>query len=655
MPNDSPSPAAGSNDRERQRYYDEIRKAEQFAQAYPDRHRRRVLLIAVMGYLLLVAPLLIGLVTTAVLGWFFWGAHLRDEDYAGTLFGVTIVAGFFTLSWVGALWVRVPAPVGIRVLRKDAPDLFTMIDRVRAHGQLPKLTQVLLTLDATAGLASRPMFLGWFGPSRHVLLLGVQLLASLSSEQVQSVLAHEFSHLRRGDNRSTTWGFRVRTAWMRLATSGNNALSPLIKIIGPKLDAWTFASARAAEYDADRFAAELTDARTVGDALLRTTLVTEYIENQYMPTFFDAAGRDEAPPKDFQRALLGHLRGGGADEPGRRELERALRDQTSFEDSHPSLCDRLRRVGYDQVVGIADPLDWPVPPQPVHDALRVLFDASFVERSLELFDADFHLMLAEAWAVRRKDIEASAADLAGKSDSLLPLVDLSEVPTNRDMDALIHTGSIVMDAQGVDASMPWFHRVLQLDAEHPIANAMVGQELMKQEDQAGLVHARRAIELDPRMVVNLGEPMYLYLRGQGRVQEAEAFQAQVQDMIELLQKAEIERVSVASGKKLERHDFSEYEVLRLHEDLDRCPELECAYLYRQKIKHLAKVPAYALAVKFKLPWHRLVTEGRERRLAEQVMAGLRTDRWVTVYTYNYATWAKSMSRKHPDAEVYRRG
>jgi hypothetical protein len=55
-----------------------------------------------------------------------------------------------------ALWVRLQPPEGERLARRDEPELFALLDRLRARLCTPPVHEVLVTADFNAGITQVP-------------------------------------------------------------------------------------------------------------------------------------------------------------------------------------------------------------------------------------------------------------------------------------------------------------------------------------------------------------------------------------------------------------------------------------------------------------------------------------------------------------------
>src|SRR3569833_3321253 len=162
--------------------------------------------------------------------------------------------------------VKLEPPAGERLSAARVPELFQMLESLRARLATPRIHAVLLTPDFNAGVMQVPR-LGLMGWYRSYLFIGLPLMKSLTVEQFQAVLAHELGHLAGEHARAGNWIYRLRLIWQRLdaafsQTSRWRALpvSTNNKRYIPRFSATSFPLARANEYEADAAAIKLTSA-----------------------------------------------------------------------------------------------------------------------------------------------------------------------------------------------------------------------------------------------------------------------------------------------------------------------------------------------------------------------------------------------------------
>lgn len=401
-----------------------ITRMEALAAADPCAYRRRVFGMAILGYgyLLLVVAVLLALCAILLCSILY-----RQVIAVQLLF----VVGAPLALVLRSMWVVLQPPAGERVTRAMVPELFRMLETLRNRLQTPRIHRVLLTPDFNAGVMQVPRIglLGWY---RSYLFIGLPLMKSLTVEQFQAVLAHELGHLSGGHARAGNWLYRLRLIWQRLdaafsQTSGWGALPirAFFKWYIPRFSATSFPLARANEYEADAAAIKLTSARSAAQALTAVSIVGSYLSEKYWPRIHSAARESPqpafAPYSEFIATAI-------QDVPA-AELqswqETALASRTSYDDTHPSLADRLQAMGAEAEFA---------PPLKGDSAEKLLGPARV--RLESAFDAQWRERVAESWKQvhdntrtqrqRLSELRAQAVQSGLDEAKALELADLEE-------------------------------------------------------------------------------------------------------------------------------------------------------------------------------------------------------------------------------------
>jgi Zn-dependent protease with chaperone function len=314
---------------------------------------------------------------------------------------VIIGAGGMFWAVLRGLWVTLKLPEGQSVTRVQAPQLFAMLDELRAALDCRPFHRVLLVPEHNPAVVQIPR-LGVFGWHRNYLLLGLPLMESLDPDEFKAVLAHEFAHSSRGHGRFGNWLYRVRRSWDRIfeqiarqRTRGGFVLVRFINWFWPLFNAHAFVLARANEYEADACSVRLAGADAAARALIRLPVDESLLSEQFWPHVFSRANQDAAPPSDVMRSLGQALRSGAPTEDGARWLRQAFLVETSNNDTHPCLKDRLRAMGRlpDAVNRGEFP---PVPPPPTQTA-AAFFLGSHAETAAREMSDRWQQAIAGQW------------------------------------------------------------------------------------------------------------------------------------------------------------------------------------------------------------------------------------------------------------------
>jgi Zn-dependent protease with chaperone function len=321
-----------------------VSRMERLAREKPKPYRRRVFLLAALGYAYLVVVVLIlsGLVAAAI-------ASIATIGILGGK--LAAVVAVLLIAVVRGLWVRLEPPSGEGVTRADAPELFRLLTALRVRLNTAPIHVVLITPAFTAGVAQVPR-LGLFGWHRNYLVLGLPLMKALSVEQFKSVLAHEMGHLSHGHARASNWIYRMRIIWARLEAIfeyrrqwGSGLIRAFFKWYIPYFNAVSFPFARANEFQADAASVRVTSARMAGQALTGVHIIGIYLAHRYWPAMIaaskDPATRTVAPFAGFVAQTVRSV----PDAELQSWVAAALKHVTSHDDTHPSLADRLKAMG----------------------------------------------------------------------------------------------------------------------------------------------------------------------------------------------------------------------------------------------------------------------------------------------------------------------
>jgi len=401
-----------------------ITRMEALAASNPAAYRRRVFGLAILGYgyLLLVVTVLLALCAVLL------ASIVYLQVIAVKL--LLLVGGPLWLV-LRSMWVELQPPAGERLTKLRVPGLFQMLGDLRKRLRTPRIHHVLLTPDFNAGVMQVPR-LGLLGWHRNYLFIGLPLMKSLTVEQFQAVLAHELGHLSGGHARAGNWIYRLRLIWQRLEAAfsqtshwGAAPIRAFFKWYIPRFSATSFPLARANEYEADAAALNLTSARSAAQALTAVSIVGSYLSEKYWPKIHSAARELPqpafAPYSEFMATAI-------QDVPA-HELqswqETALAGRTSYDDTHPSLADRLKAMGV--AAEFAPPL--------AGDSAERLLGAERA-RLESAFDAQWRERVAESWKqvhentrthrLRLSELRSQAAQTGLDEQKALELADLEE-------------------------------------------------------------------------------------------------------------------------------------------------------------------------------------------------------------------------------------
>lgn len=322
-----------------------VERLQAEAREAPARYRFKVALLALAGYGVLVALLLIALgIPLALLAAMAVRGRLEPSAAIPIL-----LLGSVGVVMLRAMWLRFGAPDGYRLQPGEAPELEAEVERLRAAVGAPPLDGIVVDGDLNAMAAQAPRLLG-LGGHRQYLVLGLPLMRLLDREELASVIAHEFGHFGERDGHFTGWIYRVRLSWYRvlegLANSGSSVAFVLHRFFRwyvPYFDAYSFALARDKEYQADAAAARAVGAEAAGSALLRIELAEGRLRRAFWPQLWARAAVQKHPPLQLHGELAQALREPLRFDPDR--LPSTTQPIADLDDTHPSLPQRLAALG----------------------------------------------------------------------------------------------------------------------------------------------------------------------------------------------------------------------------------------------------------------------------------------------------------------------
>ena len=320
-----------------------VSQLEAEAARNPAAYKVKLGAFASLGYLYIFGVLVALIATCVLLGIVIVqtrGSILIVFKYA--LVPLVVLIGIVLRS----LWVRLDAPRGLALKRREHPTLFAAIDEVRLAAKAPKADVVLLTNELNAAIVQVPR-LGLFGWQRNYLILGLPLMQIISLDEFKAVLAHEFGHLSGAHGRFGAWIYRVRAGWARIYETlsqdkhwGSFMFVPFFGWFAPKFAAYSFVQARRQEYEADSLAAETFGAAPLAGALIRLDLKSLELSRHYWPGIYAEADRSPTPSASPFDGLLRPERRGFLPEAS-EWLSQSLARPTSTADTHPCLKDRV--------------------------------------------------------------------------------------------------------------------------------------------------------------------------------------------------------------------------------------------------------------------------------------------------------------------------
>ena len=563
-----------------QEYRDLVDRLEDYADQNPSAYRWRIAGLAGLGYgylfliLGLIAALLVGMIAT-----FMYSIVVALNLLK--VVGLPLAIGAWTV--VNALRVPIDAPDGRTLHRREFPELFDRLDALREELDTPKLHEVVLTEEYNAAISQVPR-LGMFGWSKNYLIVGLPLMRTLTPEEFDAVLAHEFGHLSGDHGKFGAWVYRVRRTWMHLKTSMEYGQGPPLlfgKFVDwfiPYFNAYSFVLARSEEYEADAAAADVAGAHTTGRALAKVAVGGHYLGEEFYPDLQQRNLTEPQAPKQFVSELSEEVEQALDDEP-EVHLVRALDRETDLADTHPSLSDRLAALGVDEPD--LDGLD-------ERSAAEAYLGDALPDLTREL-NAGWFEETQAGWQHLYRQTEA-------QRQLHQPLDEQREAGDDVDRDDLWDYAGLTELFDGPDEALPLYREFVDRFPEDGGGHAALGRLLVDRDDPAGLDHLERAMDLDETLVGDACVALIGWYSEQGDDEAVDRYMERLRAFESKVADAREERAAVAANDTFTLPDIDDETRERLELEVGAYDDVDEAYLVRKETDHFPDEPFYILAV-----------------------------------------------------------
>jgi Zn-dependent protease with chaperone function len=624
-----------------------VRRVETRFARRPAALRWRVVRFAVIGYAGLLAWLgIILLISAAFFATMYW-AELQGKIVCGLLGSLILFGGGYAA--LRALLVRVPNPSGRAVTRSEVPELFAVLEELRAQLQSAPFHRVLIEPVCNAGVVQVPR-LGVFGWPRNYLLLGLPLLDGLSPGEMRAVLAHEFTHLSREHGRLTHWLYRLRRSWEKIFEQlssprprGEFSLRPLVlKFVNwfwPRFNAQAFVLSRANEYEADAQSARLAGQENAASALMRLSILSHHLDDELWPAIFQLANEQAEPPDDVFQRLRDGIRAGPPAADAAQWLEEGLQMASSNSDTHPCLTERLRALE-------ALPPKGAVQSPPPSSAADALLGASADE-----IRADVQKLWSKDIAAHWRDRHARAGALRRRLSSIEQTAPAQEADADRLWDKAV----ALLDLEGGKAAMPVLQQVVALRPDHAPARFHLGRLLLEDKSAEGVAQLQRAMELDEQCVPQACALLHNHYQLLGETAQLRELDARMDRYDKALEASQAERREVSAKDRFMAHGLAEDELQKLREVLAGESEVTRADLARKELAHFPAQRLFVLCVHTRRPWHGFTNHDADRALVNRLLPKIQLPGRLMVFSSSGSF--RAISKKLaalPGVEVFRR-
>lgn len=510
---------------------------------------------------------------------------------------VALAVGHFALFLLKGLWIllfplfaalrglwRTPGGYfGEPLIASQAPDLFALIERLRAASNAGRVHGVYVTGSVNASMSQIPRY-GIFGGTRNELHVGLPLMAAMDEAHFTAVLAHEIGHLARRHGSFAARIYAMRRTLDVMLVSLDRGRSPLVYLVAlfyrwfaPHFERASLTLSRAVEFEADAEAAEAVGQRVAAEALVVTYGIQSYCDAAVWPSIFERVTHDPEPPADVYALIGERFRSPLAD--GHRFVAAALAAETDAGDTHPALVERLQHLGVD-----------PSALEPVLDGYAV-GDRS----AADVFLAGAGIQrraLANEWRTEvRSEWDRAHVERRRLQERLQELEALGGA-ANADQTREHALVAAQLERDDATSLLVRASDALPGDAELALR---AGVALAQRDAEEALTYFERAGAADPRAALAADELARDFFARRNDAERAAEYEGRARTRRAALHAAADERLEFTGAEPIEAHGLNDDELVTVRKALDLA-DLEAAYLARRTLVHVAEIPHFVLGV-----------------------------------------------------------
>jgi len=556
------------------------KRFEQMAAQDPEGYRRKLQAFSRLGtaYVLFILFLVLAVIggLIAVIVFTRSGAYIIGK--LGIVFAI-LAYGIFK-----ALWVKFDPPTGVKITREDCPPLFAEVDRLSERLNAPKIDYILFNIDTNAAAAEVPR-LGILGWPRFVLILGAPLLYRFEKDELLSVIAHELGHFsgRHGDLGRRI--YRVYATWTRLgehfSQHGGSAwlFSKFVKWYMPRLEAMSSAMRREHEYHADAAAVSAVGADAAGRAFMRLSTMSEEIGRKFWDPLRESAMRDPNLPTDLPVRFRERLAANWSEHDALLEIRADLAEETDADDSHPSLSQRLAKMGF-LTEGRLEEMaaNAARPPQPSAADAILGPGASGIDRFL---NEAFIESLKEPWKAEFEQAQ-EMREWVNKTEAKRAEGDLS-IDEERGLAYSIYR------LEGKAAGEIRYRAFLEKYPADPDALFTLGEIQLDRDDAEGANLIREAIAKDERFYPNGYGLLYRHFRRTGNFEAIRQMKDQSTDAYVRTSIDESASESFEPNSDYEADPWEPEAIAKFAEQAEANNKIRRAYLVQRKLPGTGRI------------------------------------------------------------------
>ncbi len=266
-------------------------------------------------------------------------------------------------------------------------------------------------------------------------------------------------------------------------------------------------------------------------------------------------------------------------------LSKAVAVNTDYSDSHPSLSERLKTMGYWRNS------DLPELPEEVAETASAFYLGKHEEKYSNVFNSVWQERVRDQWQQRH----AYLLEAQKRIDELNEKANTQELSP----DELYERAGLIAERYGEKESLAALREMLVKNADDARANFAVGSILLNDGDEEGIGYLQKAMGLDRTLKLAGCETLYYYLRSKGRDEEAKKYVLEMEAEDEIVDLANRERSGISPNDNFERHDLDAEKIDKIGQKMRYYDEIQAMYLVRKVVRHYSEIPLYVMFVETK--------------------------------------------------------
>ena len=570
-----------------QRLYFEslVARAEQEIRQQPEQYKRRLQRLVYLGYAVILS-VFASLILLA--GGTTWLAFTSSALLL-VLLKTKLIFVLLGLMWVlvRSVFVRIPKPQGYELDPKSYPLLWEEVDKISKTLSTAPIHNILLNADMNASIAQTPRF-GLIGPTTNTLIIGLELLLALSTQQARSVLAHELAHLSGNHSKFAGKIYRLRHSWTHIhqAFIENNAvgtglISKFFAWYAPYFAGYSYVLARDNEYEADYIASQLTSREAAASALVSVHVLGEFTQQQFWKPLFERPYTQAQPEHQIYTLLRKFYQQANVkNDDFKRYLRTALSRKTDASDTHPALMERLKALKLNNL----------------HASYAYEQKAiTWLEPGVEQVFRHFNRQWVEAYGEQWDDLH-ERSKLARETVNQLKMR-LYEDLTQKERWQLAQLTAEYLPEKD---ALPLYQQYAHYHPEDTEADLAIGQLLLERDDPNGISYLEEAM-IQPNLQLAAAEAAWRFYAKHNNAEQSKRWLLHLETASDMVAAARQERAELQIKDVLIDPSMDTITTFKplLLDTLAKHKKVKAIWLAQKEVQHFPNYPVYIIAVKIR--------------------------------------------------------